>query len=189
MEVLEAIHRRRAVRGYTADDVDDEAIGALIEAAIQAPSGMNRQPWLFVVVKDRALLHLWSDRAKDDLRSMVQASSVGPVQERLDTLHSSIFHEAPVLIVICATQPDPMAAHDCCLAAQNLMLAACDRGLGTCWIGLAQPWLATADGQAALGIDPHITPIAPVIVGVPRGAPEAPPRRPADVRWIRPAPP
>jgi nitroreductase len=48
-----------------------------------------------------------------------------------------IFYNAPVLIVIVATLPDPMVAQGCCLAAQSLMLSAHARGLETCCIGFA----------------------------------------------------
>ena len=56
MELTEAIYERRAVRDYTDEAVDETDLRAVIDAAVQAPSGMNRQPWSFVVVSGRAAL-------------------------------------------------------------------------------------------------------------------------------------
>ncbi len=52
MNVKEAIEQRRSIRRYKSDEVSDEMIRELIEAARWAPSGTNSQPWRFVIVKD-----------------------------------------------------------------------------------------------------------------------------------------
>ena len=56
MTVIDAIYARRSVRSYGAAPVDGSSVQALLDAAVQAPSAMNTQPWGFVVVQDRALL-------------------------------------------------------------------------------------------------------------------------------------
>jgi nitroreductase len=56
MELDQAIHAQRAVREYTAELVDEATLGRLIEAATFAPSAVSEQPWLFTVIRDRALL-------------------------------------------------------------------------------------------------------------------------------------
>ena len=63
MELLQAINERRSVREYTDEPVSDAALRDLIDAAIQAPSAINQQPWCFVVVKDQRLLAQISDQA------------------------------------------------------------------------------------------------------------------------------
>ena len=55
MDVREAIYSRRSIRAFTDAPVDEKMLGRLIEAAVQAPSAMNEQPWSFTVVRDRAL--------------------------------------------------------------------------------------------------------------------------------------
>ena len=52
MNTLEAIAQRRSIRKYKEAPVPDELIEKVLAAATQAPSGMNRQPWHFVVVKE-----------------------------------------------------------------------------------------------------------------------------------------
>ena len=50
------------------------------------------------------------------------------------------------------------------------MLAACAEGLGSCWIGFAQRWLETEEGKRAVDLPAGYTPVAPIIVGIPREA-------------------
>jgi hypothetical protein len=58
IEVLNAIYGRRAVRRYTSAPMDARSIEELIDAAIQAPSAMNLQPWEFAVVLGAERLHV-----------------------------------------------------------------------------------------------------------------------------------
>lgn len=187
MNVNEAIYNRRAVRDYTGEPVDDEAIRAVIDAAIQAPSGMNRQPWAFVVVRNRALLDAYSQRAKDFIQATESADTViAQLHAELSSPDFNIFRNAPALIVICAIEGDTMAIQDCCLAAQNLMLAAYANGLGTCWIGPAESWLRQPDVKHDLRIPSHHIPVAPIIIGTPRGQPPAPGRHAPHITWVAP---
>ena len=56
MNLTQAISGRRSTRDYTSEPVDEKLICRLIEAAVQAPSAMNQQPWTFTVIRDQALL-------------------------------------------------------------------------------------------------------------------------------------
>ena len=186
MELTEAIYERRAVRDYTAQPVSEADLRAVIDAAIQAPSGMNRQPWSFVAVSGRAALERLSMQAKAHLLKSLDPQLAG-ARDHLAAADFNIFYNAPVLVAVCATEADEMAVKDCCLAAQNLMLAARERDLGTCWIGFAEGWLNTREGKGALGVPEHYTVVAPIILGHARVFPDATPRRPAQVRHIREA--
>ena len=75
MDLREAIYTRRATREFTAEPVDERTIRKLIEAAIQAPSAVNQQPWSFCVVRDKAVLAKISQDAK---AYMLRSSPVGP---------------------------------------------------------------------------------------------------------------
>ncbi len=55
LTVWEAIQKRRSIREYAPDDVPQEMIDQMLEAARLAPSGSNRQPWRFLVVRDKEL--------------------------------------------------------------------------------------------------------------------------------------
>ena len=56
MDVLEAIFTRRSIREFTNEEVSEADLETLLRAAMAAPSAHNRQPWHFVVVRDKALL-------------------------------------------------------------------------------------------------------------------------------------
>ena len=184
MDLLEAIRKRRSVREYTSEPVDDAVLRELIEAAVQAPSAINQQPWTFVVVKDPARLAQISDKAKSHLLKASLRAPAHPFREMLNDPDFDIFYDAPVLVVIAAADPTDWAVEDCALAAENLMLAAYAKDLGTCWIGFAQNWLATPEGKANLGIPATYAPIAPIVVGHPRRPPPPVPRKNPDILWI-----
>lgn len=184
----ELIYRRRAVRAYTPEILDESTIRALLEAAVQAPTAMHLEPWVFLVVQDRAVLKRLSDRAKVVAGEEARHRDLirGPGASPLSDPAFNIFYDAGTLIVICARELGPFVEADCWLAAENLMLAACAMGLGTCCIGFAIPALRTPDVKQELGIPPDVTAVAPIIVGRPRG--DTPPvgrREPLVLRWVR----
>ncbi len=184
MDLLEAIRKRRSVREYTGEPVDDAVLRELIEAAVLAPSAINQQPWTFVVIKDADRLAQISRKAKSHLLKASLSEPAHPFREMLNDPDFDIFYHAPALVVIAAADPTDWAVEDCALAAENLMLAAYAMDLGTCWIGFAQNWLATPEGKAELGIPATYAPIAPIVVGHPRRPPPPVPRKNPDILWI-----
>jgi len=192
---IDLIYRRRAVRAYQPNAIEERRLHALLEAAVHAPTAMHQEPWQFVVVQDRALLERLSDRAKEMGR--VEAAHHGNllkphgvagdgITSPLADPDFNIFYDAGTLVVICARPTNEFIAADCWLAAENLMLAACADGLGTCCIGFAVPVLNTPEAKAELGIPADVHAFAPIIVGMPRGETPVTPRKPAAVlNWIR----
>jgi nitroreductase len=185
MELREAIYTRRAVREYTAQAVDDKIIRELIDAAIQAPSAVNQQPWSFCVVRDKAVLSRISREAK---AHMLKSTPVGLLShhfsEILNDANFDIFYHAPVLVVISIVAETSWATEDAALAGENLMLAARAAGLGSCWIGFAQPWLGTDEGKATLNLPATHKPIAPIILGHPKSMPAPVPRKEPEICWM-----
>lgn len=185
MDLKEAIYTRRAIREFTAEPISESVIRDLIDAAIQAPSAVNQQPWSFCVVRDQAVLATISQEAK---AHMVRATPVGLMSHHfgkiLNDAKFNIFYHAPVLILISIVAEMPWAVEDGALAAENLMLAARAVGLGTCWIGFAQGWLATPEGKALLKLPTSYKPVAPIIVRHPKSQPVPVPRKEPEIRWV-----
>ncbi|HEU4950905.1 MAG TPA: nitroreductase family protein [Holophagaceae bacterium] len=191
MDVLDAIRTRRSVRAYTASPVPRDLIERLLQAAVQAPSAMNLQPWAFAVVQDAETLRRISEAAK---RAALAADPGGGrghhgLREALESTDFSVFYDAGTLLVICATGNGPFAAGDCHLAAENLLLAAHAEGLATCPIGLALPALRQPDMKRSLGIPAGYTPVFAAILGYPRESPAPTSRHaPELVAWIQARP-
>jgi nitroreductase len=186
MDLTEAIYHRRAVREFTDVAPDENMLLRLIDAAVQAPSAVNEQPWSFTIVREKSLLSRISRDAKAHMLRTSAGLASHHFQELLSNPDFDIFYHAPVLIVIAAPAESPWAVIDCALAAENLMLAAHALGLGTCWIGFAQSWLGTPEGKAALKLPASSLPVAPIIVGRPKSAPPPVARKTPDIRWIGP---
>ena len=186
MNLMDALRDRRAVRDYTDQPLDEAELRRLIDAAVLAPSAMNRQDWLFVVVTDPLALDSIAHKAKLHMLSLLdQTPTLRGFREHLTSPDYNIFYRAPALVVVCALADDEMATQDCCLSAENLMLAARAEGLGTCWIGFAEAWLGLPEAKAELGLSAEARPVAPIIVGHPRAWPPAPARRAPNIHWIR----
>jgi nitroreductase len=185
MDIIEAIYQRRSVRDYAEEPIAREALQQLVDAAIQAPSAMNEQPWHFTIVTEQELLNRISSRSKTHMLAMSSdVANSKHYRMLLSDENFHLFYHAPALIVISAPSNSRWAREDCALAAQNLMLAAHAMKLGTCWIGFAQAWLGTEEGRNAIGIPESLLPIAPIIVGHPRSAAHSVSRKRPDIRWI-----
>jgi nitroreductase len=196
LSALDVIFTRRSVRSYAPQKVDEPTIRGLLDAAMQAPTALHAEPWVFVIVQDPKTLKRYSDRAKAswiheaaghaDLHLPRDVASRSRFAEQLANPEFSVFYDAGTLIVIYAKAAGPFAVADCWLAAENLMLAACALGLGTCCIGSAAGAFNTPEAKTEFGVPSEMVAVAPIIVGVPSGnVPEASARREPDIRWWR----
>jgi nitroreductase len=187
MNVFESILARRSVRSYRGEVIDRDIVSTLLEAAVRAPTAVHEEPWLFVIVQDRQLLHRLSERAKPLFAEELRRAGVertGHAFEAFTRPDFNIFYDAGTLIVICARPIGPFVSADCWLAAENLMLAACAMGLGTCVIGSALQALNIPEIKTELNIPAECSVIAPVIVGHPSGETPATSRRePVVLAW------
>jgi len=189
--VLQVIRERRAVRRYTRAPVDDATVDELLEAAVWAPSAINAQPWTFGVIRDRALLESYANRAKaiylTDPPVAELTATPEPVLRHLRELLSGpgydVFHGASLLITIYATTAGDVP--DCYLAGENLMLAACAIGLGTCPIGLALPLMNQSEVKDELGVPANVVAALPIVVGHPAERPHDTVRNPARLLYRR----
>lgn len=122
MDFYKVIRTRRSVRSYKKDPIPEEVLNRVLESARIAPSGSNRQPWKFILIKDDVLR-----------QKMISACN-----------NQKFVAEAPLIVVACGRKlPTNRGGYmgelgmllDVAIAFTQLILAARAEGLGTCWIG------------------------------------------------------
>ena len=183
MEFTDVILGRRAVRSYRRDEVPAALVEDLIGLAVHAPSAMNHQPWAFAVTNDAARIDEFATLAKEDY--LAHEDVPNTVRALLADPAHSIFHHAPVLVLVCARVDTEQAREDCCLAAQTLMLAARDAGLGSCWVGFGRPWLNRPETRAQLKLPRGHRVVAPIVMGYPAAWPPVHGRTTPEILWLK----
>lgn len=123
-EVINTIMARRSVRKYLEKPVEHEKLEAVVRCGINAPSGMNRQPWLVRVVEDQQLLSA--------VNEVYKAKNADAVSRDAD--FKNMFRNAPNIICVC-TPAKGGGELDAGLLGENMMIAAQSLGLGTCCLG------------------------------------------------------
>lgn len=158
MDVLGVIAARQSVRSYKADPVPEDVLERLLEGMRLAPSGSNRQPWKFIVVRDRDKIEHLAEACRyvntlgqmQVQRWVAQAPIIIVACGYEQEAAASLFEEGELLIAtgstMCAERglkPGEYASivvGDLTIALDHLSLAAVGEGLGTCWIaGLNEP--------------------------------------------------
>lgn len=183
MEFAEVVLARRAVRQYKPQAVPAALIEQLIGLSAHAPSAMNQQPWAFAVTHDAARVDEFATLAKEFY--LTHEDVPNTVRAHIEDPAHSIFHHAPVLVLVLARQDNEQAREDCCLAAQTLMLAARDVGLGTCWVGFGRPWLNRPETRAQLKLPRGYRVVAPIVMGYPQEWPPVHGRLSPEIRWLK----
>jgi nitroreductase len=174
MDALEAIKKRRSIRKYKPDPVDDKTLEIVLDAARLAPSWSNSQCWRFIVVRD----NITKSRLADTIQPHPALGS-NPSTEAIRT--------APVDIIACAKKGESGCFNgkavtdkgeywfmlDVGLAMENLVLAATAFGLGTVHIGLFDAHQVAE----ILGIPNHYYVVEMTPLGYPEKQPGPRPRK------------
>lgn len=121
-QVLETMKQRSSARAYGAEKLTKTELNSILEAGLQAPTGMNRQEIRFSVVRGDNPILEELDEEKRRLRG----------QEKQD---SNFYYGAPMLIFLSAEDDFKWSKVDAGIAVQNMVLAAESLGLGTLIIG------------------------------------------------------
>ena len=134
MDVQQAILQRRSTRGFEKTPLTQQEIDTLVQAALAAPSAMNKQPWHFAFVKDAGLLKEFNALAREHMLK----NGPAPLRPRFEDPNYELLMGAP-LFVILSTDPTgdgPFTGVDCGIAVENLALSAKGMGLGSVIVGM-----------------------------------------------------
>lgn len=181
----EVIERRRSIRRFQKKEVSKEMILQILEAARQAPSAKNAQPWRFLVLGPQSR-NAALNAMDAGVRCRMDAVANRPLLA--DAIHTlRIMKSAPVLILVVnpagGTPADSVSrwarvaelldAMSVGAAVENLLLEAVALGLGALWIG--NTFFAYDEIAAALEIQGQL--LGAVAVGWPDETPEPRPRK------------
>jgi nitroreductase len=178
---FDVVLHQRACRSFAARPVDDRLIEQCLRAATHAPSAENRQPWVFVVLRDeeqRALVAALTRRAwREGGRAHSEGRLPAPLLAEVDQGAETGMEGAPVLVVVCGDRDlglESTLPSSVYPATQNLLLAANALGLGSAMTTLAT--LFADQLSDLLGLPDSVIPMAVVPLGWP-AQPLGPPRR------------
>lgn len=171
-DFFELVKHQRAYRQFLDKPVDDAIIEQLLNAAVRAPSAENKQPWEFVVVRDKKLraqigelmARAWEGGAK-------QWSAKRLPEKLLADVHAGMhggIASAPVLIVVCGNSNKGMEATLAASiypAVQNMLLAATALQLGSALTTIATHY--ESEMRQLLNMPTHIRAMAVVPIGYP----------------------
>jgi nitroreductase len=152
---LHFIFNRRSIRKYENKAIPDEMFNDLLEAAMAAPSAVAKDPWHFLLIRERKTL----DKIVKILPS------------------GQMLRQAPAAVIICGDinkaniNDVSYLLQDLSAAAENLLLAATALGLGSCWLGV-HPRPDRLDGIRSLfSLPENIIPMCGVALGWPAEKP------------------
>jgi len=157
MDILQTIASRRSIRAFKPDQINDDVLTQVLEAAQAAPSAGNRQSREIIIVKDEAVRIALAEAAFNQL----------------------FIQEAPVDLVFCANPlksqqrygergRDLYCILDTAASVQNVLLAAHALGLGSCWVGAFNEEAV----REAVGLPKDVRPITLIPLGYPAKQPE-----------------
>ena len=176
--VLSNIMARRSIRKYLDKPVEHEKLEVIVKCGINAPSGMNRQPWIVRVVEDQKLIADVTEVFKQE----------NPEQVARDKDFKNMFRNAPNLICVC-TPANGGGELDAGLLGENMMLAAQAMGLGTCCLGGPVRFLLSNEkckfflDRLDIPTDYKLNYI--LAIGYPDEQPDAKPRDASKVKYIK----
>jgi len=151
---LKVIHSRKSVRHYIDRKATREDLLTLVKAGMAAPTAVDRRPWAFVIVTDKAKL--------EELEAGLP--------------HTKMLTKAGAGIIVCGVLEKALPGagkefwvQDCSAATENILLAAESMGLGAVWTA-AYPSQERIDSiRKVLGIPENIVPLNVIPVGYPVG--------------------
>jgi len=164
--IVDIVKSRRSIRKYLDKSIPEEIVDKLIEVAKWAPSGMNEQPWGFIVVQDKLLIKELSDHSIPYISKVVEENpKFIRYKKRMAVKNFSIFYHAPCVIIILGRRDAFSYHNDCAMAAENLMLTAWSMGIGSCWVGMMSLLDKDEWFRKKFEVPDNYTIVAPIALG------------------------
>ena len=199
MELSDVIAKRRSIRKFRPEEISDETVQLLLNAARLAPSASNLQPWRFIVAKSPATKELLRQCTPckfiinaaavfvccADLKAMTtRERRIGELMEAgvfrdIDMdLSDSLTYDSNVMDVNAVKANLLM---NVAIAVEHIVLKAVDLGMGSCWIGLFDRDMV----RNVLALDESIYPVVLLPVGYTNQSPNERPRLPLNQLMLK----
>ena len=174
--VIDAIMNRRSIRMYKDMPVEREKLRLIAECGVNAPNGMNSQPWELRIVDDIEMIDAISDSYRQD----------NPEAVGRDPNFKNMFRNAPAVIFIAV--PEGEDGLNAGLLGENICLSAYSLGLGTVCLGGPVGYLKNSEAGKAflerLDFSDGYDLLYMIGVGYPDESPEAKPRDLSKIRFV-----
>ena len=188
MELKEAIKNRRSIRRFKDTPIPKEKIEKLINLAMWAPSGMNRQNWHFIIVKGEIKNKL-IDISKKAFNEFISRSLKEVFKDRETVIKESerfFYTLGNAQIVICVYRTSTVEGEltdiqSVAAAIENLLLLLCEEGLGGCWM-TGPVHLENEINEILCVKSKKLQALIPL--GVPDIIPPLPKRKEGRIEWI-----
>lgn len=171
-ETLNTIKNRRSIRKFKEEQIKQEELDAILEAAIYAPTGHNDQPWHFTVIQNKEILDMITKVANETMRKCdIEWIS------KLASKNRPLFYNAPTVVIVSGKEDAYSSLTDCSAAIQNMLLAAESMNIGSLWNGLVSYFFENEEDAKVLKIKEGYKPYYAIALGYKNcEQPEAPER-------------
>lgn len=186
-EVIDNMLKRRSIRRFSNEQINDEELDTILTAGLYAPSAGGRQGVVFVVSQDRDINDRLGRIKKAHFHGSMSTADVYISKEQPsiadDASIKSAFYGAPTVVTLFAPKRFLYAESDASVAAENMLLAATSLGIGSCYIGSAWDTFDEPFGHETLlkwGVRTDYYAVAHVLLGYPEspiGETKAKPRK------------
>ena len=143
--LIDGILSRRSIRQFTGESISEDDLKIIIRAGMAAPSSMNRQPWVFVIVTDKTILNILCKKL--------------PYAKMLD--------KAGAAIIVCGDSKEESWVVDCAASTENILLAAHVLGYGAVWTAVYKYESIIETVRKECKIPKDMIPLNVIPIGVP----------------------
>lgn len=169
--VIENIKERRSIRKYKNEKISNEELTIILDAATYAPSAMNQQSSLIVVIENE-------DTYK----------KICILTDKYFPSRKPYFYDAKTIVIVFGDNSCKCPIEDGSLVLQNMFLAANSLGIGSCWINYLRDLFKTEEGkelQKEMGIEDKYFVVGTCILGYPDENPVVKPRKENYIKVIK----
>ncbi len=150
MDKNNTVFQRRSIRKYKEKKVEQEKVMLLLEAAMAAPSAVNKKPWEFIVIDEENLL--------SEIRQSMPYSK----------------YKAPLAVIVCGNMEKTLVGEakdmwimDCSAAIENMLVLAPSIELGSLWMGVYPVKERVNKLRALFNIPESVVPMGVIYFGYP----------------------